>query len=188
MILSASRSAFQTILRPCSHLKLGTSAFWAKLFWLAMALVHAPILIGVWRGALIEGITLDRLIPFALLMASMIFFLLKIRNVLFLRTNSDRRACIIFIMVAGLLHVDFSHSDPSRSFLFECTESVAIILVAGRWLHKKRSSHKVLGSSERMACALSGQGHFSREIWIDSFPSHSWLLVPRALGERSPPA
>ena len=47
-------SGFRAALRAWLHRKSGVPKSWAELFWLAMALGHAPGLVGAWRRATLK--------------------------------------------------------------------------------------------------------------------------------------
>ncbi len=187
MLLLTPKCACRKSLKAWTNQKFHVPMMWAKLFWLTMAISHAPGLIVTWRRAMLVGCTFDALLPCLLLIASMIFFLFKIGNVRFMETTSDRRACLIFCILIGMMHVDISRASAERAIVVECTETLALTLVASRMIFLRHESKPSWSSNDRHASILSGHCRAARIAWLDSFPTHSWFIVHQALHERAPP-
>ncbi len=187
MWLMTPKCAYRKTLMAWTKQNFHVPTMLAKLFWLTMAISHTPGLIVAWRRALLVGCTFDALLPCLFLIASMFFFLLKIGNVRFLKTTSDRRACLIFCILIGMLHVDISRASAEHAIVVEYTEALALTLVVGRMIILRHESKPAWSSNVRHASILSGLSNAARKAWLASFPTHSWLIVHQALHERAPP-
>ncbi len=81
-----------------------------------MVLVHAPALVGAWRGCFTNGPTFGSVGGCATLTLFTLFFFLKIRNVSFLRLPGDYRAWIAAGLIVATIHLDCLQPGPTRAW------------------------------------------------------------------------
>lgn len=163
---------------------------WRRGFWLLMALGHARALVGAWTALLGTGLAAERLGTCTLLTLSMAFFVLKLRDVSWLRWRADRRSFVALCMVIALLHANaLKGSDspptviPEYTALVVTTTFLVVQTSQLRRLLRSRSAGPTSDAVEDLG--LAPVGH---TIWLDSFRPHCWVHPHRVFGLRAPPA
>lgn len=87
------------------------SDFWTvstlgRVAWALMLLMHAPALVGVWKGFFTTGFDAALLGPCLGLTAACFFFLLKCYGVRVLRFNTSPGSCVTITLALVLVHGD----------------------------------------------------------------------------------
>ncbi|MEK6798888.1 MAG: hypothetical protein AABZ12_07995 [Planctomycetota bacterium] len=168
-------------MRGFSHLHV---AGLRRLFWLLLAVCHAPVLAASWQK-LLSGE--DALGPCLVLTLVILFFGLKLVDVAALRVRKNRRAYVALWVVVAFLHVDVHESVDGRVALVEgVTAVVAASLLAAK--PSVRRVIEVLGARPgggRVGLSL----YRSHEtVWFDAFRPHCWALAFQMCRPHAPPA
>jgi hypothetical protein len=77
----------------------------ARLAWYGVAILHAPAVVGALRAFVVEDVTVGRFGRLAALLASILFFVLKGRDVAFLRWNHNWRSWLGVGLVVVIVHL-----------------------------------------------------------------------------------
>lgn len=158
-----------------------------RFFWLVMAVAHGPALCNAVAATFQADFSADQFVKCAILAGALVFFVLKFRGVKFLGTCSTRRSCVVFYVVVALLHIDLVGAGQSGFPVVEYKVVAASTLLIGQLLSERRRCRELeYGESGRADQPVKQCTSFRTDS-CDSFPTHTWVLVGRALGMRAPP-
>lgn len=169
------------------HIRIRTTDL-RSAFWLLMMAAHAPGLIAAWRALLTTGSPADHLRACLFLSISMVFFVLKLRDVRWLRIRADRHSWVAMGMIIALLHTNAiqRHGDDSST-----TPYVAVIAttwLAGHMPVIRRTLRRLMSRSSTGLTGLQPVAGPGETIWTESFHPRCWVLALRGLRLRAPPA
>ena len=157
-------------------------------FWVLMLFAHAPALISAWRCCLAEGLQLDMLGGCVVLTASMVFFVLKLRDIGWLRFRTDRRSLLALGLVVALIHLDCLQPGLRTEVASKCAVvlvTTAIVVAIPRMIRLLRAGCAERGTTRR--CRLS-DGRFLDKTWLDTSQPRCWVLARNLFRLRAPPA
>ncbi len=166
----------------------GRAGVFSRLFWGLMILAHAPGLIAAGRAGLMNGFGVELLSGSVLLVASMVFFVLKIRGVPWLRLQTNRRSVIAVCLVVMLIHLECIRPGLRGELLSQCTVvlvTTSLVFAVPRGVRRVRSS---LASRHSSSSLRSFDDRPTGVIWLDSYRPRCWVLVLSLLRLRAPPA
>ncbi len=159
-----------------------------RLFWLIMVVGHAHGLVGAWRSSVASGFDLEPLGGCILLLLSMLFFVLKLGDVAFLRFRADRRSFVAFCVVVAFLHLGVLRPGDDPTLIPEYTALAATTWLASGLLLRSRTPRESLARTETPGRHGPSMGPRGRTIWLDAFRPHCWILAFRVFNLRAPPA
>ncbi|UCC31903.1 MAG: hypothetical protein JSU86_06420 [Phycisphaerales bacterium] len=157
-------------------------------FWLLMLLAHAPALFSAWRCCLADGLQLDLLGGCLVLTASMVFFVLKLRDIGWLRFRTDRRSLLALGLVVALIHLDCLRPGLRTEVASKCAVvlvTTAVVVAVPRLTRLLRSACGQRGTTRK--CRLP-DGRSLDNAWLDTSQPHCWVLACNLFRLRAPPA
>lgn len=109
------------------------------LAWTLLLALHLPIFART-VGALLTEFRFDTLVPTAALGLTILFFLLKIADVAWLRFPMRGRSVLAFVIVVVFLHRDTVLARATAVEFLECAPAVVLIveLTGGVWLLRRK--------------------------------------------------
>lgn len=159
-----------------------------KSFWAIMALSHAPALVNVWRDCLAGNFSVDQVSGWILLLLSMVFFGLKVIGVRWLQFKVDRRSCLAFTLVVGLVHLDCIQPDAGQKLPFEATVVLTTSILAIGTHRLSRTLSDLLRQNRTHKTLRTSLPTSTNTAWVDMFHPHCWILINRNVISRAPPA
>jgi hypothetical protein len=158
-----------------------------RLAWVFLGATHAPALLAGMRQLVTGQLPFERLLPFCFLALSMLFFVLKILDVRWLRVRVTRQSFIAMLVIVALMHVHVVRGESQPTPAIEC-----VAMAAATWL---ALGVPVVRRRLRswLACAASSLGHspassrVARTLWQDTVHPHCWFLAYRLFLYRAPP-
>lgn len=157
-------------------------------FWVLMLLAHAPALFSAWRCCLAEGLKLDLLGGCIVLTASMVFFVLKLRGIGWLRFHTDRRSLLALGLVVALIHLDCLRPGLRTEVASKCAVvlvTTAVVVTIPRMTRLLRS---VCGQRSTTRKRRLPNGRCVDDAWLDTSRPHCWVLARDLFRLRAPPA
>lgn len=161
-----------------------------RLFWLAMLLVHAGAIASVGQSLFAQGLPSD-LSALALrgfiLLASALFFALKLVDVSWLRLKPGWRSSIASLVIVGLLHVGVIQRATEHALWDTPAEFVAVLSVAavlGASRVSRRWSSRALA---RVRCHTSTRLTLLTVSWSRFWQEQIRPYLPPALIHSVPP-
>ena len=157
-------------------------------FWAVMLLAHAPALISAWRYCFTDGVKLELLGGCVVLTASMIFFVLKLRGVGWLRFHTDRHSLVALCLVMTLIHLDCIRPGLRSEVVSKCAVilvTTTAVVAAPRLVRLARSAAGRGGASPK---SHPPDGRSPNDAWLDTFEPHCWVLAANLFRLRGPPA
>ncbi len=168
--------------------KVQPSPIIARCIWALMAAVHAPALIGVWRSYITSGFAPDRAAGCVVLTLSMIFFVLKVRGIGFLRFRVGKRAWVAMILTVALIHVDAIRPERQHTFRTEtavlfATTSIIVGLTRIPPAFRAAGTRHVSSTDPRSSTLRS-----AGTVWLGKSRPHCRVLAEHLFILRGPPA
>ena len=110
-----------------------------RLAWTLFLAIHLPIFTRA-VGALLSEFRFDTLVPTAALSLTILFFLLKIADVAWLRFPKRGRTVLVFVLVVAFLHRDAVFGRATAAEFLECAPAVVLMveLTRGVWLLRRK--------------------------------------------------
>jgi hypothetical protein len=160
----------------------------ARAFWALMSLVHASALIGAWRAYLQDGTSESSLGGCIALTVSMLYFLLKVVGVRFIRLRPGKQTWVVACLLVALIHVDCIAPSLTGALAADCTDLLATTTLVGGLTQIPRATRTSLRRFEpsfrsRVSPTLIGEA-----VWLDRFVPRCWTLASHAYSLRAPPA
>ena len=115
-------------------------------------------------------------------------FALKVQGVRWLRFHADRRACLAFTLVIGLVHLDCIKPGLEQKIPIDCTAVLTTTVLAVFTLRVSRTLSDALKHGHAHKTIRSIMPVSSNTIWYDAFHPHCWILTNRNVVSRAPPA
>jgi hypothetical protein len=109
-----------------------------RLWWTALLLLHAPIFGTVLLSLVSEGVTFGRLSSALSLALAILFFLLKIRDVAFLRLQTRQQSFVALCLVIAVVHHDAAASALSQDGAPATVAVVTTVLVGSTLIRPRR--------------------------------------------------
>jgi hypothetical protein len=109
-----------------------------RLWWTALLLLHAPILATVLLSMASEGVTFGRLSSALSLALAILFFVLKMRDVGFLRLQTRQQSFVALCLVIAIVHHDAAASALVQEGAPETAALVTTVLVAAASVRPRR--------------------------------------------------
>ena len=159
-----------------------------RLFWLIMVVGHAHGLVGAWRSSVASGFDFEPLGGCILLLLSMLFFVLKLGDVAFLRFRADRRSIVVFCVLLAFLHLNVLQPGDDPTLIPEYTALAATTWLASALPMQSRKTRESLAQTGTPRPHGPSMGPRGRTIWLDAFRPHCWILAFRVFNLRAPPA
>lgn len=157
-------------------------------FWALMLLAHTPALISAWRYCFTDGLKPELVGGCVVLTASMIFFVLKLRGVGWLRFHTDRHSLVAVCLVMTLIHLDCIRPGLRSEVVSKCAVILATttaVVVAPRLVRLARSAAGRGGASAK---SRPFNGQSPHDAWLGAFEPHCWVLAANLFRLRGPPA
>lgn len=173
--------------KPSSTYRRGTSIL-SRCFWLLMCLAHAPAIVSVWEAYVQGGTTSNPLVGCTAVTACMLFFVLKILDVPFLRLNLDRRALVVVVLAVGLIHYDCLGSAADSAAVANCVAIIATTSLAGGLILLARARGHAPQRHARSSVAPILLGRFTGNNLLDETRPCCWVLALGLFRLRAPPA
>ena len=153
-----------------------------------MGLVHASALAGAWKSCLAGGPAVEELGGCIALTLSMVFFLLKLGGVSFLRFRTDKRAWVVICLAVALVHIDCIDPNLEGTLASDCTTVLATTTLIGG-LTELSKAMRGLVSRVGHSCKLSAMERSSHDVVRpDGFRPNCWVLAAHLFSLRAPPA
>ncbi len=89
----------------------------AQMFWAFMFLAHLRTWVSSWSSAFGGDLNVGAIAGGVVLTLVMVFFVLKIVGVRWLRWRMDRHAFVIYLLAVGLIHVDCLRNDMNADLV-----------------------------------------------------------------------
>ena len=159
-----------------------------KSFWAIMALSHTPAVVGAWKSCLAGNFSVDQVGGWILLLLSMVFFGLKVKGVRWLQFKADRRSCLAFTLVVGLVHLDCIQPDLQQKIPFETTIVLSVSLLVFSAPRLSRTLSDLLRQNRIHKTLRSLLPTSTNTAWVDMFHPRCWILNNRNVISRAPPA
>ncbi len=160
----------------------------SRCFWALMGVMHAAALFASWRSVFEAGGGASGLTGCFTLTLSMLFFLLKVGGVSFLRFRPSRRALVVACLLVAWIHVDCFDPNLKASLTGNGTDLVATTILVSGLTRVPKATRSVL---ERHLAPLRVQGTTRRSgetIWLDDSRPCCWVLASHLFRLRAPPA
>lgn len=109
-----------------------------RLWWIALLLLHTPILATVVLSMATEGVTFGRLSSTLSLTLAILFFVLKIRDVGFLRLQTRQQSFVALCLVIAIVHHDAAASALTQEGVPETAALVTTVLVTTALVRSRR--------------------------------------------------
>jgi hypothetical protein len=153
-----------------------------------MIVFHAPPLFDAWRSLFAGGFEAGRLGGCIGLSLAMVFFILKVRNVAYLRFHTNWRSAVVLCMVVALLHLDSIRPGDDPTMVPECTTLAATTWLVSSLPPVRRRVNEALTAAVGVATCLHSVNRSTDTIWLDAFRPHCWTLAFASVRLRGPPA
>ena len=114
-----------------------------RAWWLLLILVHLPALSGVGRSALNPTSDGPGLVMGLAIILSVLFFLLKLLDVRFLRIGSRRCEVVAFILAFALVHHHFAASAVGSAAMQQAPAALATALAAAALSQGRRALRSI---------------------------------------------
>lgn len=167
--------------RPASRMRRLTVD---RCFWIVMAIVHAPVLVGLWFALIAEGPGSVRLSSFLGLNLSTVFFLLKVWGVRALEFNASRRSRIATTLAIALLHGNVIGAWSSQVAVSSKLPVTATVLLASGFSRVQRVLRKLFTCIKN---TWRAGRPFSQAVCSRTAQPRRLLWAVRACTPRAPP-
>ena len=160
----------------------------SRALWASMALLHAPALAASWKRFVQSGLDWGLLGGCLGLGAAMLFFVLKLWGVRFLRFRTDRRSLAVMAVAVALLHADAIGARLGLAVMpKELPVAGTTLLALG--LTRVQSVMKATlsrgrGMAKRRILAVAP----NEAAWLGAFVPHGRVLSSPLCIPRAPPA
>lgn len=155
-----------------------------RCFWIVMAIVHAPALVGLWHALISEGAGSIRLSSFLGLNLATVLFVLKVWGVRLLEFEADRRSLIAITLAVALMHGNVIGAWSSCIAVPQEVPIAASILFASGLSRVQRALRRPFSCSrETWRTAKS----FIQRVRLSAFHPRQLLLATRLCTPRAPP-
>lgn len=159
-----------------------------RVLWVAMAVGHIPAFFGVWKTSLQSGFDGGKLEGCIGLTLAMLFFILKIVDVVFLRLRTSRRAWVAMGLVVALLHFEALAPDVGPAPIPKYATILATTLLVTRLPRLRRVVRFAAAGVFSLFKRHTPLAHSHETVWLDTRRPHCWLLASRVFFGRAPPA
>lgn len=180
-------AAFSMTRRLYARLRL-ISPLLCRGFWLLMVVVHALGLIATWRSYLTGIDQLSALIAGVTLSLSMLFFLLKVWGVSFLKVRPTKAAWVAACLLIAWIHLDCVDPTLTGELSGSYADLVATTVLFGGVTQVSRTVRVVFERSLRLRSRRAPGAQAGGIAWFDEFHPRCWVLASRLFMLRAPPA
>ncbi len=125
-----------------------------RLWWGFLFVIHVPILAAVWTSVFVDGLDPSRIGSGAALALTQVFFLLKFRDVKFLRLRTRQQSFLAVCLLIAVCHNGAIASDADGSTVLQTTAVATTTLGVATLIRRRRSLLKRL---DRLIAALSAR-------------------------------
>ncbi|UCD75164.1 MAG: hypothetical protein JSV91_15445 [Phycisphaerales bacterium] len=125
-----------------------------RVWWSVLLAIHVPAFITVWSSIILESADPTRLSSALALVLTMAFFILKIRDVGFLRLRKRQHSFVAFCILAAVFHHGVIAPDVDEGALLQAT-AVVVTGVAVRRL-VRRAPRILRDCLDLLRAALTG--------------------------------
>ncbi|MBU0717389.1 MAG: hypothetical protein KJ749_04000 [Planctomycetes bacterium] len=157
-------------------------------FWLLMGVMHAFALFAAWRSFFEGSGETSRLIGCFTLSLSMLFFVLKVYDVSFLRMRPTKGAWVAACLLVAWIHLDCVNPDVAASLSGNGTDLLATTVLLGGLTRVPEAARAMI--KRRVSAAVLGNpnGHSRGTVRLDDSKPCCWVLASRLYLLRAPPA
>jgi hypothetical protein len=159
-----------------------------KLGWSLLFGIHLPVFVAVWSSIIFDGADLGRISNGLALALTLAFFILKIRDVAFLRLRKRQQSFVAFCLLTAVVHHGAIAPNVDEAMLLQATAVVAGGVAAHRLA--RRAPRLLRDWFEQIRIALSAWSrHPARQpaIVVRRAPSRRRRFIPHSV-PRAPPA
>lgn len=157
-----------------------------RLWWALLIVIHIPILANVGR-TLVLGSESGIWLAFFALILTVLFFVLKLIDVRFLRIRSHRNGVMVFIVACLFMHHEVMASEVTHEVLQQAPMIMVIgAVVAGARITRKQFRNLLHDLNSAFAQQLVFT-HLQGTVVTESPPIARWFNISRLAIPRAPP-
>ena len=164
------------------------SHVFARSFWAVMGIVHASALMGAWTSFFKGGPDASEFAGCLALSLSMLYFVLKVCGISFLRFRSGKRSWAVVCLLVLLIHADCITPDFSDYLASGYPDLLATTALVGGVYNLPRASSVHRRPTDQSSKVREATTWSVLGVDLDGFLPRCWVLASHLFRLRAPPA